>query len=113
MDGAGIFSDVPFPGGYGWILADPRYSIARDSEQFRQPFPAGIRGNRREFTRIGCECFFLDSFSRVPLFSGRFCCWWWIVLVEIGPLPVSFRMDTRGFMMGSAEDTEFPLNDRV
>ena len=48
MDWTGIFSDVPFPGGYGWILADPRYSIARDSEQFRQPFPGGIRGNRRE-----------------------------------------------------------------
>ena len=35
MDGAGIFSDVPFSGGYGWILTDPRYSIARDSEEFR------------------------------------------------------------------------------
>ena len=46
MDVAGIFPDVPFPGGYGWILTDPLYSIARDSEQFRQPFPAGIRGNR-------------------------------------------------------------------
>ena len=106
MDWTGIFSDVPFPGGYGWILTHPCYSIAGDSEHFWQPFPAGMRGNRRECAGIGREYFFLDSFGRVPLFSGRFCCCWWIVLIELGLFRFD-SMDTGDFQTNPRRIREF------